>query len=138
MQPSVDGIIESALYVEDLDRSIRFYETLFDFRSIFRNDRVCAMSVADRQVLLLFKKGASAKPIGTPDGTVPGHDGEGSQHMAFSIASQSLDDWRRWLDENDVPLESTISWGRGGSSLYVRDPDDHSIELVTPGTWNIY
>lgn len=26
----------------------------------------------------------------------------------------------------------------GGESVYVRDPDGHSVELVTPGLWAIY
>jgi len=138
MGPAVNGIIESALYVEDLDRSVHFYQTLLGFRSIFQNDRMCAMSVADAQVFLLFKKGASVKPIGTPDGTVPGHDAHGNIHVAFSISTSSLDAWRQWLGENDVVIESTVTWSRGGTSLYFRDPDEHCIELVTPGTWEIY
>jgi catechol 2,3-dioxygenase-like lactoylglutathione lyase family enzyme len=138
MRPSVDGIIESALYVDDLDRSVRFYETLFGFRTIFRNQRLCAMSVDDRQVFLLFKRGASAKSSRTPGGVVPGHDGGGHIHIAFSISSDALASWQRWLDENKIAIESTVKWGRGGSSLYFRDPDRHVIELVTPGTWDIY
>jgi len=138
MRPSVNGIIESALYVEDLDRSVRFYQTLLGFRSMFQNDRMCAMSVVDAQVFLLFKKGASAMAIGTPDGTVPGHDAHGQIHVAFSISKASLDAWRQWLAKNDVAIESTVTWGRGGTSLYFRDPDEHCIELVTPGTWEIY
>jgi hypothetical protein len=27
---------------------------------------------------------------------------------------------------------------RGGTSLYFRDPDDHFVELATPGLWSIY
>ena len=130
--------MESGLYVDDLDRSARFYQTILGFRTIFRNNRLCAMSVADKQVFLLFKKGASAKPSSGPEGIVPGHDGQGQLHVAFSITSRSLDEWKHWLDNNDVPIESTVKWNDGGTSLYFRDPDEHAIELVTPGTWEIY
>ena len=34
MAPSTSGIVESALYVEDLTRSVRFYEDIFDLRVI--------------------------------------------------------------------------------------------------------
>jgi catechol 2,3-dioxygenase-like lactoylglutathione lyase family enzyme len=134
VRPEVSGVIESALYVADLARSIDFYETILGFRSIFANDRMCAMSVHDRQIFLLFKIGASLNP----PGGVPGHDGHGKLHVAFSIARESLDGWRDWLEAHGVAIESTVDWGRGGTSLYFRDPDDHSIELVTPGTWEIY
>lgn len=138
MRPAVNGILESALYVEDMDRSVGFYETVFGFRSLFRDHRICAMSVANKQVFLIFKKGASDKPARTPGGIVPGSDGSGHLHMAFSIALPQLDEWRTWLEENGVEIESTVRWNRGGTSLYFRDPDDHVIELVTPGTWEIF
>ena len=96
------------------------------------------MSVAERQVLLLFARGASSSGSDTPGGFVPGHDGNGNLHVAFSIATNVLDDWRRWLEKNGVDIESTVRWGRGGTSLYFRDPDNHGIELATAGTWEIY
>jgi catechol 2,3-dioxygenase-like lactoylglutathione lyase family enzyme len=37
-----------------------------------------------------------------------------------------------------VNIESRVKWPRGGESIYFRDPDDHLVELVTPGTWAIY
>ena len=57
----VDGILESALYVDDLDRSRAFYADLFGFETIDAGERLVALSVADKQVLLLFKRGASAR-----------------------------------------------------------------------------
>jgi catechol 2,3-dioxygenase-like lactoylglutathione lyase family enzyme len=137
-RPNLHAIVESSLYVANLDRSARFYEDLLGLRPIFRNDRLCAMSVSDKQVLLLFKRGASATAAEIAGGTIPGHDASGSIHAAFSISLESVDDWTRWFNENHIPVESTVSWGRGGKSLYFRDPDDHLIELVTPGTWEIY
>jgi catechol 2,3-dioxygenase-like lactoylglutathione lyase family enzyme len=60
------------------------------------------------------------------------------QHLAFAVAADALDAWRRHLEGSGVPVESTVGWPRGGTSLYVRDPDGHSVELVTPGLWAIY
>jgi len=42
------------------------------------------------------------------------------------------------LREHGIAIESTITWPRGGTSIYFRDPDGHLLELVTPGIWDIY
>lgn len=136
--PTLHGIVESSLYVEDLDRSQRFYEGLLGLRVIFSNERLCAMSVADKQVLLLFTRGGSVAATESVGGTVPGHDAAGSIHIAFSIPLRALDDWKQRLTEKRIQIESAVTWTRGGKSLYFRDPDGHLIELVTPGTWEIY
>jgi hypothetical protein len=58
--PKTNGILESSLYVSDVPRSVRFYQETFGFRVIKEfGERGCAMRSGERQVLLLFKKGAS-------------------------------------------------------------------------------
>ncbi|MGH8632311.1 MAG: VOC family protein, partial [Burkholderiales bacterium] len=61
----LQGILYTALYEDDLERSVRFYRDLFDLEVLFSDDRLCALSVAGRQVLLLFRKGASKTPLTT-------------------------------------------------------------------------
>ena len=138
MKPSVEGILETALHVDDLDRSVDFYKKIFGFDTLFQSKRGCGLAVAGSQVFLLFQKGLSAQPVTTDEGVIPGHDGSGRLHMAFSITRSSVDEWRSWLEANGVEIESTVNWHLGGTSLYFRDPDDHVIELATPGTWTIY
>ena len=131
--PPLNGVVETALYVDDMDRSARFYETVFGFSVIVSGDRLKAMSVAQwPQVLLLFKKGASARM------SPSGHDGDGRLHLAFAIDVARLEDWERHLHERGVAVEEKKQWERGGWSLYFRDPDQHLIELVTPGVWLNY
>ena len=77
MPPKSDGILESSLYVSDVPRSVRFYQETFGFRVISAfGERGCAMQAGTRQVLLLFKRGAS-RAIQSP------HDGDGELHIAF-------------------------------------------------------
>lgn len=130
--PRLNGVLETALYVEELARSMAFYQSLFGFEAILSAERLCALSVEGRQVLLLFKKGASA------DLPVSAHDGSGQSHLAFAIAATELDAWEAWLVKNGVVIEEKRTWERGGISLYFRDPDGHLLELATPGIWSIY
>ena len=138
--PAVTGILETALYVEDLERSMRFYQELFDFDVLARDARFCALKVGERQVLLLFVRGASTEPIpvGSQADKIPPHDGTGHLHFAFSIPADTLDPWRARLAENGLPIASTIHWPRTRStSLYFHDPDGHVVELATPGIWGL-
>jgi catechol 2,3-dioxygenase-like lactoylglutathione lyase family enzyme len=132
MPPKSDGILESSLYVSDLLRSVRFYEETFGFRFISDfGERGCAMQAGARQVLLLFKRGAS-RAIQSP------HDGDGELHIAFAIPSAELANWESWLQARGIAVEEKRNWELGGWSLYFRDPDRHLIELATPGVWSVY
>ena len=134
----VQGLLESALYVDDVDVSLSFYRKIFEFETLFADGRLCALNVSDKQVLLLFKKGASTAPTVIPGGVIPPNDGDGDMHIAFSIPASDLPRWENWLGENGVEIESKVRWERGGTSIYFRDPDNHLLELATPGLWAIY
>ncbi len=136
--PRVTHILETALYVADLNRSAAFYRDLFGFPEYLRDDRMAALGVPGAQVLLLFRLGASTHPSPTPFGTIPPHDGRGPQHMAFAIADDTLADWDRALAAAGIEVESRIEWDSGSTALYFRDPDGHSIELATPRLWPNY
>ena len=136
--PIITGILESSLYVSDVIRAANFYEQLFGFERMFMDDRLCALSVSGKQVLLLFKRGASLEEIALPGGTLPPHDGSGQLHVAFSCSAEELPAWEEQLADHDVPIESRINWPRGGKSIYFRDPDENLLELATPGIWPIY
>ncbi len=132
MHPNTQGILESSLYVADVAHSARFYEKIFGFPVISDfGERGCAIRAGDREVLLLFKKGAS-RDIASP------HDGDGELHLAFAIAAADLTRWQAWLAENGIAVEEERTWELGGHSLYFRDPDRHLIEIATPGVWSIY
>lgn len=134
----IDGVVETALYVDDLDRAETFYRRIFGFRCALADDRLRALELGEGQVLLLFLRGASVRGSEVPGGSVPGHDGRGQLHLALGIAAETVDAWRRHLTDLGIEIESEVEWPPGGHSLYVRDPDGHSIELVTPGTWPNY
>lgn len=46
--------------------------------------------------------------------------------------------WEKHLIAGGINIESKVNWPRGGQSIYFRDPDNHSVELATPGLWEVY
>ena len=134
----IGGIIETALYVTDLTRAAEFYRRLFDFPTLMESERIFALDVAGRSVLLLFPEGGTTEPFATPGGVIPPHSGSGATHFAFSIAPEDVEPWQRHLESEGVAVESVVSWPGGARSVYFRDPDGNLAELISPGFWAIY
>ena len=130
--PAIGGILETALYVEDVATSREFYEQLFGFQAVATGERLTAMAVAPGQVLLLCRKHASTGLGHTA------HDGGGQLHLAFSIPATDFDTWDRRLAGRGIRIVERRTWERGGRSLFFRDPDGHLLELATPGVWTNY
>jgi len=131
-------LLETALYVADLETSRRFYVQQLGAGVLLDTERLLALDIGGASVLLLFAHGTTEHALPTPGGLVPGHGAHGRQHIAFAIDSQRLDAWRVHLAGAGIAIESEVEWPRGGRSLYMRDPDGHSVELVTPGLWATY
>ena len=136
--PRLRGVLETALYVDDLGRAARFYEHILGLTPLTSDARFRAYDVGGRSVLLLFQRGATLTTVELPGGTIPPHDGHGPLHIAFAVGSDELAVWERRLKEGGIAIEGRTVWPRGGHSLYVRDPDGHLLEFATPGLWAIY
>jgi catechol 2,3-dioxygenase-like lactoylglutathione lyase family enzyme len=136
--PKLDGLLETALYVEDLDRAARFYEDVLGLAALTGDNRFKAYDIARRSVLLLFRQGATLETVQLPGGTIPPHDGHGPVHVAFAVSAEDLPAWEERLVERGVAIEGRTRWQRGGESIYFRDPDGHLLELATPGLWATY
>jgi catechol 2,3-dioxygenase-like lactoylglutathione lyase family enzyme len=136
--PKLSGVIETALYVDDLQRARAFYQDVLELALLTSDSRFLAFDVGGRSVFLLFRRGSTLEPVHLPGGTIPPHDGSGPIHVAFAIAADELPAWEKRLKEHDIAIEGRTDWPRGGHSVYFRDPDQHLLELVTPGVWAIY
>jgi len=131
-------VLETSLYVADLDKAEAFYTSLFGWETLLSDDRMRALNVGDTNVLLLFRKGGTTDGEDVPGGFIPSHDAGGTIHLCFAIDKEDLDKWHRVLDSHNMEVISTVFPPRGGTSLYFRDLDGHLIELATPGIWEIY
>jgi catechol 2,3-dioxygenase-like lactoylglutathione lyase family enzyme len=136
--PKLNGVLETALYVDDLARAARFYERVLGLETLTGDARFRAYDVGGRSVLLLFQRGATLETVRLPGGTIPPHDGQGPLHIALAVAAGDLAHWERRLEGEGIRIEGRTAWPRGGRSVYFRDPDGHLLELATPGLWTIY
>ena len=91
-----------------------FYRDVLGLDVVNTSERLTALLAGPRQLLLVFKRGASMHLPLTP------HDASGHQHVAFPIPSAALDAWEAWLRERGVAVVEKKQWDRGGTSCTSR------------------
>ena len=94
--PSLNGIVESALFVRDLGKARAFYEGVLGLTAFSESDTGCGFQVAPGQLLLLVTETKAHKPSHTPGGTVPAcvestEDALGAGHVAFAVDGTAVD-----------------------------------------------
>src|SRR6516165_4916687 len=136
--PTIARVLETALYVDDLGRALAFYRDILGLAVLDTGARFAAIDAGQATILLLFRRGAAAEAARMPSGWIPPHDAQGPAHVAFAVDAEQIDAWEEDLLRNGVMIESRVHWQAGGYSIYFRDPDGHSVELATPGTWATY
>jgi catechol 2,3-dioxygenase-like lactoylglutathione lyase family enzyme len=135
MALSPHAVLETSLYVADLDRAVTFYENVLGLRRInegyFEGGRGAALQVGSGpSVLLLFR--ADITRLG---GILPAHGTVGAGHVAFRIEPHECDTWWRRLREHSVAIEKEFAFGNAPPSIYFRDPDGNSLELAVASIW---
>ncbi|MBB1583193.1 VOC family protein [Serratia sp. OS31] len=138
MELSINRVVETVLYVKDIERAAAFYQQVLKLPVMVANERFRAYNVGEQSVLLLFIEGDSLKGASYPEGYIPPHDGNGPLHVGLAVAKEQLPHWEQHLTNEGIAIEGRMSWDHGGESIYFRDPDGHLLELVTPGIWANY
>ncbi len=133
--PLVQQILETSLYCDDLAGTAAFYRDLLELAPLFEDDRLTALDAGGGTVLLLFRRGGSAGGARATGGFIPPHDGAGPAHVAFSVTPEDLGRLRARLAAGGIVIESEVTWPSGATSIYVRDPERHSVEFATPVMW---
>lgn len=136
MQPS--AILESALYVDDLDAAERFYTKVIGLSVITRVEGRHVFLKCGDGVLLLFNPERTVEPP-APDAKlpVPPHGTKGQGHLCFRATEAEIDAWKLRLSQAAVAIESEFTWPKGGRSIYFRDPAGNSIEFANPKIWDL-
>ena len=136
--PPIRGVLETAIYVDHLQRAHGFYGGVLGLERVLDTPRMLTYAVAPAQVLLVFKRGMTRDDSDSPGGMVPGHHSEGPAHFAFAIGAADYDAWKAHLRAAGVAIRSEVTWPPGGRSLYFNDPDGNVLEMATPGLWPNY
>lgn len=137
MSAAIEGILETALYVDDLDKAEAFYGTTLGLAKITRQGDRHVFFRCGPGVLLVFNRGETVKPAPAGALPVPSHGTVGSGHACFRVAAENLDAMAQSLRAAGVPIEADFLWPNGARSIYFRDPAGNSLECAEPGLWAI-
>ena len=136
MQPS--AILESALYVTDLDAAAEFYAQVMGLERIASAEGRHVFFRCGQGVLLLFNAQATRVPA-APGARlpVPPHGAVGQGHLCFAATGVEIERWKARLDGLGIVIEADFEWPNGGRSIYFRDPSGNSIEFAEPRIWGL-
>ncbi len=129
MRP-IDRVLETILYVDDLNAAESFYRDILGLELCSRKDGLFAFFKLGDAMLLLFEPEAASTGR-----SVPAHGAQGPGHACFAMLEIDLDGWKQRLAAQGVEIEQDVTWPSGHRSFYFRDPAGNSLELATPKIW---
>jgi catechol 2,3-dioxygenase-like lactoylglutathione lyase family enzyme len=129
------GVAEAVLYVTDLARARPFYTTILGLPVTNEFGDSCFLQTGPTSTLILFELEALERRVSV----IPAHGAHGRGHVAFAVEPGEMDAWRARLLAHGVAIEHEQDWPAGTHSIYFRDPDDNSLELIDarhyPRSW---
>jgi len=134
---AIEGILETALYAEDLDAAERFYGGILGLERITRHGDRHVFFRCGPGVLLIFNPKETVVPPPAHAFPVPPHGAKGAGHACFRVPASELDFWVKKLEEAGIAIEADFCWPNGARSIYFRDPAGNSLECAEPGLWDI-
>jgi catechol 2,3-dioxygenase-like lactoylglutathione lyase family enzyme len=130
-----DGVLEAALYVDDLDAAEAFYGGILQMDQITRVGKRHAFYRCGSTILLLFNAAETRKPTKNLNLPVPPHGASGAGHVCFSMTGDRLPELAAHLQTNGIAIEADFKWPNGARSIYFRDPSGNSVEYAEPRLW---
>jgi catechol 2,3-dioxygenase-like lactoylglutathione lyase family enzyme len=131
----IQGILETALYVDDLDKAEAFYDDVLGLEKIRRGGNRHIFYRCGAGVLLVFNPAETAVEIKDDPFPVPTHGTTGPGHVCFIVSNDDLEAMAQRLQKAGVALESELTWPNGARSIYFRDPAGNSLECASRTLW---
>lgn len=130
------NIIETCLYAENLKEAEHFYANILKLKLIGSEEGRHLFFKCGEGMLLIFNPNHTQNNQTQVNGElIPLHGATGDGHIAFSV--EDYDQWKEWLQQNDVEIESIVEWPNGVESFYFRDPAGNSLEILQGDIWNL-
>ena len=133
--PTLGGVLEACLYVDDLEAAERFYRDVLGLAFVSRiPGRHLFFRCAD-QMVFLFDPKATEDPNPDAPFPVPPHGAHGPGHLCLHTDAEGVARWRVRLEAAGVAIESDFAWPNGARSIYCRDPAGNSLEIAERRLW---
>jgi catechol 2,3-dioxygenase-like lactoylglutathione lyase family enzyme len=133
----IQGVLEAALYADDLEAARRFYTGVLGLEEIAAQEGRHVFFRAGNAVLLVFRPAASRRAPDPDALPVPPHGAEGPGHVCLTVAEDKLQMMQDDLRARGIEIESDFAWPHGPRSIYVRDPAGNSVEFASPRLWGL-
>ena len=131
----IEGVLETALYADDLDQAEAFYDDVLGLQKIRRGGDRHIFYRCGSGVLLIFNPTETSRSVDDDPFPVPTHGAEGAGHVCFFVTHDDLDAMALRLRNAGVVIESELTWPNGARSLYFRDPAGNSLECASRTLW---
>jgi catechol 2,3-dioxygenase-like lactoylglutathione lyase family enzyme len=127
--PRITGVLETALYVDDIDRAEQFYGEVLGLRQVGKEAGRHVFFRVGAGVLLLFRAASTRVTV-----SLPPHGADGPGHVCLTTDPTDYEPWKARLRERGVVIEHETVWERG-RSFYFRDPDGNVLEVANADIW---
>jgi catechol 2,3-dioxygenase-like lactoylglutathione lyase family enzyme len=133
----IEGILETALYTDDLDAAEAFYGGVLGLEKVLRAGNRHLFFRCGEMILLIFDPKETVKPPSSDALPVPPHGATGPGHLCFRMRAEAIDRMVEKLNKAGIVIESDFRWPNGARSIYFRDPAGNSLECAEPMLWNL-
>jgi len=128
------AILETVIYMTDLDAAEAFYGDLIGLEKISRFENRHVFYKLDGSVFLIFNPDETEKDGGSG---MPGHGARGRGHFCFAASRDEQDAWEEKLNAAEYETVHVADWPNGARSIYFTDPGGNSVEFGEPALWGL-
>jgi catechol 2,3-dioxygenase-like lactoylglutathione lyase family enzyme len=109
------GLLETVLYVANLDAAERFYTEVLGLTLVSRDaDRHVFFRSARDMFLVFNPEATTTQEVFVNAARIPPHGTHGPGHAAFRVHEAELPAWRERLRTAGVEIVSEVTWPQGG------------------------
>lgn len=117
----VQGVNHITFSVEDIERSVSFYQRVLKAKLLFREGATAYLELGGAWLALNEQQGAFSAELRAS-----------CSHIAFTISLEDWEDWKAHLaNQNALMSPGRKRSPEEGLSLYFYDPDGRLLELHT-------